>query len=143
MWRPIIVIASLWALSAAQADIARAEEHKPPGFYSIPPEWDAAKGAASIRRPNWRRYPTASDFASVYPKAAYARGLAGAAMLTCTVGSKGSLKDCVVVGELPQGLGFAYATIQLSKFFRVADSDLDGAPTAGGTVAVIVRFATS
>jgi len=79
--------------------------------------------------------------ARYYPKAAITAGVGAAkVVIDCGITGEGRLDNCRVRQEEPAQYGFGEATIQLASHFRMAANDLDGKPTAGGTVRIPVVF---
>jgi TonB family protein len=79
-----------------------------------------------IKNPDWLKRPSESSFLSVYPQGALARGVGGRAMIHCTVTVVGSLRDCAVKDENPEGYGFGAAAIALSPQFEMSPMTVDG-----------------
>ncbi len=118
---------------------------KPMPRVPAPEEWTEAKDQAGlVRNPIWLKRPEARDFARNYPRQALSKENPdpGLAVLRCSVGSDGRMKDCRILAERPIGEGFGAATLKLSEKFRMARQTATGASTQGGHFDVVIRFAT-
>lgn len=80
----------------------------------------------------WDATPSASAVAAVYPAAARALGLSGAAGLECRLAEGGRLSECEVIDETPMGLGFGQAVQSLVPQFRAAPVTTGGAALGPG-----------
>lgn len=133
--RRALGLAMVSALSLSAACAAWAANPKPPRL---------------IRDPVWIAKPTGADLVKLYPAQAVKQGVTARVTLTCRVDAAGRLQRCeagdvAVTGEnLPVGpnadLGFRAATLQLSRLFQMAPKTRDGAPTAGGSIRIPVRY---
>lgn len=115
----------LLAMGLAALAVAGAARADPPRV--VPPEW-------LIR-------PDADDLADSYPGLARALSIEGRATISCTVDVQGQLQDCVSPTASPRGLGFDKAALEMSQLFTMRPKTVDGAPVAGGTVRIPIRFA--
>ena len=77
---------------------------------------------------DWQRKPTADDLLVVWPKAAWARGVGGKAVIQCFVSVQGGLYECVVTSESPVGENFGSAGIALTPQFLMKPATLKGVP---------------
>jgi TonB family protein len=75
-----------------------------------------------------------------YPKDAREKGRNGAVVLSCTVTSAGTLKNCKVVSETPGGLGFGDSALKLAATFRMKPRTSTGQSSTGGTVRIPIHF---
>jgi TonB family protein len=98
------------------------------------------RGAIDPTRIVWSVKPTGNDFAHVYPAAAEARDIEGAAVIQCVINGELRLENCAVVGEQPQGLGFGEAALALGKIFIASMKTKDGTAATGGVVRIPIRF---
>jgi TonB family protein len=89
----------------------------------------------------WLRKPTANDLLTVYPTAAYQRGLSGEATISCLVSTQGALFDCYVVNESPAGEKFGYAALALTPQFLMRPASLNGQAVVS-SVRIPVNFRT-
>ena len=97
-------------------------------------------GAGGVDTSRFIERPGPEAFANAYPHGAAAMGLSGRAQIDCQVAPSGRLDKCKVASEIPAGVGFGAAAMNLARFFR-----LDPASEAvrRGTIAVPIGFATS
>jgi TonB family protein len=103
--------------------------------------WAAIPPKPTVAAPVWIQRPGGEDIARYYPKAAITAGVGAAkVVIDCGITGEGRLDNCRVRQEEPAQYGFGEATIQLASHFRMAPNDLDGKPTAGGTVRIPVKF---
>jgi hypothetical protein len=87
----------------------------------------------------WITRPTGADFARYYPERALEVRRPGEIIMICVVAEDGAL-TCAVGHENPSGWGFGQAGLRLAQHFRMALHTMDGAPTAGATVRIPIRF---
>lgn len=88
-----------------------------------------------ILHPSWARQPMLD-----YPAAAIANNVsAGRVVLRCTANPNGSLSNCAIVEETPDGQGFADAAIAGARRARLSPRTIDGA-AVGATVQFTIRF---
>lgn len=81
---------------------------------STQPETDAVP---VITQPSWETPPRPA-----FPQVAMNRGIVdGWAVLECTALATGALRDCVVVEETPQGVGFGMALLVASRRARLSN----------------------
>lgn len=78
---------------------------------------------------NYLRRPNARAFAVNYPRRALHDGIAGTAVMCCTILSDGHL-DCTAPFEWPTGYGFGEATLRIAPDFVIADAET----LAGGRI---------
>lgn len=103
---------------------------------------DAPAPADVVTAPDWAKKPTSSDVSRFYPSAASWMGLEGSATLECTVFADGTLHDCQVLAETPEGYGFGDATVRAAyEEFRFKPQKINGRPTSDGRVRFTLKFA--
>ena len=64
--------------------------------------------------------PTFADLARVYPRAARRARVGGSATVRCRVQPDGTVTDCLIVAESPDGQGFGPAAIAVTRAIRYA-----------------------
>lgn len=101
---------------------------------------DAEADPARVTKPEWMQKPSAEDFAHVYPAAAREAGREGRATIECGVAESGSLTNCRIVSEEPEGDGFGPAALAMAWQFKMKPKTVAGQPVAGGVVRIPVRF---
>lgn len=84
--------------------------------------------------PGWSKAPKPDDLLRAYPPEAAQVGLAGSAILECTVGGAGELTACVASGETPAGSGFGAASLAVASKFQMPTRAPSGVSTVGRTV---------
>eukprot|EP01030_Chromulinospumella_sphaerica_P009243 gene9243-9053_t len=104
-----------------------------------PPE--PAKREPVITKPEWLRKPSGDDISNVWPAKAAKKGVGGRAVISCTVNVTGTLRDCKVVSETPEGLGFGPAALMLAGAFQMRPETVDGIPVEGALVRIPLNFA--
>ena len=78
---------------------------------------------------DWMTKPTAGQMMGVYPVAARDRPPANArATIACKVNEEGFLRDCKVVHQAPENMGFGAAALALSPLFRMKPKIRGGKP---------------
>ncbi len=100
--------------------------------------------AAAERRvtaPDWTTYPDKRALQAVYPgKAASAGVRSGRGVADCLVAADGSLTDCRMGGERPDGLGFGEASVRVAGQMKLGLWSADGRPTVGSRVRLPIEF---
>lgn len=112
----------------------RVEQQGPPVVTQSPPR------PPVITRPDWARLPDARDLERFYPPRAREQEVEGRSTIRCSVTAQGTLVDCSVVSESPDGYGFGEAAVRMSSRFRMRPRTIDGQPVEGGTVTVPIRW---
>ncbi len=78
---------------------------------------------------------------SLYPDRAQRMEVNGKTVMDCQVTAEGRLTDCVVLSETPEGYGFAEATLELSKVWKMKPTlDPDGKPIPGGRLTIPINW---
>lgn len=99
-----------------------------------------AAAMAPVTEPVWVRRPSGEDIALAYPAGAMRAGIEGAATLDCIATEGGTLTNCGLVTETPDGMGFGAATLKLSARFLMKPRDQQGQPVAGRPFKLVARF---
>ena len=98
-----------------------------------------AQGAQALTiSPTWLQRPSAGDVAGAYPAAARAKEIEGFGEFNCLVTPSGSLRDCRVVRESPEGWGFGQAAMSLAGAFVVKIPP--AADARGQRLSIPIRF---
>jgi len=84
--------------------------------------------------------PSIWAFQHAYPMNAMRAGIEGHVVIRCAVAAGGTVRDCVVLSEEPQGQGFGDAALHLSTLFRMKPMTRDGRPVDGGIITVPIGF---
>ncbi len=96
---------------------------------------------AFITKPNWQRFIEADRMVALYPNAAASKGVkTGLGMVECVVQGDGTLADCKVAREDPEGLGFGESAVQAATAFAVNLWTDDGHPVDGAHIRMPIRF---
>lgn len=66
----------------------------------------------------WTHWPKDSEIFAAYPAGAYDEHIGGAAIIECVTTAAGTLTDCVIIEETPEGKGFGPATMSLVQQFE-------------------------
>ena len=83
--------------------------------------------------------PSEEEIWRDYPKLANMMGLPGVARVTCDVEADGTINQCVVQSEVPAGLGFGAAALQVVSGLHMNPATVDGAPVKA-KYTVSIRF---
>jgi TonB family protein len=86
---------------------------------------------SGLTQPDWATAPTGAELGQLYPDRAQRLGVEGAATVGCVVQLDGSLTDCQVISEAPQGYGFGAAAVKAAGRFRMRPATRDGEPVVG------------
>ncbi|MGZ6020739.1 MAG: TonB family protein [Phenylobacterium sp.] len=118
----------------------------PPGFAE--PGTNAAQ--APPFRSIWIRKPTGDDLVRLYPASAVTKGLGADVVMSCKVAADGRLDNCdvgrvdITGAHAPDNPAddpaFGAAALELAKLFQMKPVNLQGAPTAGTTIRIPIRF---
>lgn len=93
-----------------------------------------------VTNPDWLVRPDGRTIAETYPRVAARLQLDGRALISCVVDVAGHARDCMVIEQIPPGLGFGAATLKASEAFRFHPKKIDGRPVGGGTVRIPLRY---
>ncbi len=93
-----------------------------------------------VTNPDWLRKPTGDEVAQYYPPRAMDLGKEGSATIKCTVTSKGTVENCTVTSETPEGLGFGDAAKRMSRLFKMKPQTKDGQAVEGAEVTIPLAF---
>jgi len=56
--------------------------------------------------------------------------------MRCAITPEGTLRDCVVIEELPAGWGFGEAIVRMARLFQLNPKTVDGRPVEGAVVTI-------
>lgn len=110
---------------------------EPVQYLDVPTFW--AKAVAErhvIINPDWAQKPTIAEFQKSYPPLAAQLHISGSSRLRCTVMEDGTLSDCNVLIETPEGYGFGEASLKLAESLRFRPMLLDCKPVGGSSVTI-------
>ena len=133
----------LHACAEGHASVAAAMAAAQPAAPAPASGQSAAAGAGVVLQPSQSPFlalPKADDMAAYYPDVAQRRNLAGRSKFSCTIDDAGLLTDCVILSETPSGVGFAAATLQVVKLFRMKPVMPDGSSSAGKRFTNSIRW---
>ncbi|ACL94244.2 hypothetical protein EIB18_03980 [Caulobacter vibrioides] len=85
--------------------------------------------------------PSPELLARLFPATARRAGVEGAATVQCTIRRDGTLGDCVVTGENPQGLGFGGAALIAMTYYQVDVSGTNAVQVSRRLSGITIRFA--
>jgi TonB family protein len=128
---------------AASLSLAGRFRMKPQAVAALagtPPQVRVPIRWAIVASPDWIRQPTGDDLAGLYPDEALNTHRSGDTKIRCRVKADGTLADCFVLYESPEGLGFGQATLRAAAFFRMSPETVDGKRVEGGTVEIPMRW---
>jgi len=100
-----------------------------------PPTSAQLEAAPLIEAPVWTSQPLSMDYARTYPEVAMERRIFGTIELDCLVIEEGAL-NCAVTHEDPNNLFLGQASLNISRYFRIAPS-INGVPTLGRRVHLV------
>ena len=103
----------------------------------------ANAGAAErlVKVPDWTVYPDTRAVQAVYPDQAAGAGVrAGRGVADCLVAADGTLTDCRMTGERPDGLGFGEAALRVAGQMKMNLWSGDGRPTTGARIRLPIEF---
>jgi TonB family protein len=87
----------------------------------------AAVAAEEYTEPDWLKRPTPDMLSAVWPKGAGN----GRAIISCKVSTQGTLFDCKVDSEAPEGRGFGAAAIAMTPQLLMRPARHNGQPVVG------------
>jgi TonB family protein len=91
--------------------------------------------------PSWRVDPKPGDFATSASPAFWKLNQPGIALMNCLLGVQGTLYDCRVVFQHPDGVGLGQMTLRFAPFLLYKPALKDGRPVKVG-VTLPFRFGT-
>lgn len=98
-----------------------------------------AQGAAPVvTNAHWLKLPAAEDLERYLP--AEAKGMSGAAKISCIVTVRGLMDKCVLLTETPPEHGFGDAALMLAPLFVLQPKMIDGVAVTGGRVNIPINF---
>ncbi|HEX2561031.1 TonB family protein [Phenylobacterium sp.] len=89
---------------------------------------------------DWLAKPREADLNRYHPVAARQASVSGAATVRCAISEGGSLSDCIVVSEAPEGWGFGDAALGLARWYRLGGPSRDKLLASSGAVEVAMSF---
>lgn len=89
--------------------------------------------------PDWVRQPDPAGLWAFMPAGAIERGRSGAAVIECEITPQGTLEQCKVLSEKPEGAGFGQAALLAAPSFAMRPALKDGKPVAS-KVRIPLRF---
>ncbi len=92
-------------------------------------------------RPAWRVEPKAGDFATTASPRFWRSGQPGVVVMNCLLGLQGTLYDCKVVFQSPEGMGLGQMTLRFAPYLLYKPALLDGKPVRIG-VSLPFRWGT-
>lgn len=101
-------------------------------------ETSDAPGETQAGGSTWRRTPLPA-----FPRAALDEGVSGMVVLSCLVGDRGRLDDCVVEVERPVGQGFGEAALRATRQARLEPGRDNPSDQARELVTFTIRFLPS
>jgi len=110
---------------------------------ALPPLSASAQSGPSAGPPTklvWQRTPTLDDVRRVYPPTAFAKGIAGGAMIGCDVAPDGGLLHCKAYAEEPANMGFGDAAVNLAAYFRLQPGTFEQTLPIPGRIAMPMVF---
>jgi hypothetical protein len=90
----------------------------------------------------WVKKPNDSDIFARFPEAAFRERLSGVTLLECTATATGKLADCAIVEEVPEGKGFAAASIAVMDLYEFGPRDRITPEIVGRKVRVPIIWTT-
>ena len=91
--------------------------------------------------PAWKVEPKPGDFATTASPRFWKAGQPGVAAMNCLLGLQGTLYDCRVVFQSPEGMGLGQMALRFAPFLLYKPAMLDGKPVKVG-VTLPFRFGT-
>jgi len=127
------------SLAAAGATMAATAPKPQPNVEAVRAAIDPASGPP-IADPVYAGGDTSMGGPGGYwPERALRLNISGVAVIKCTLGDAGALKDCALVAEGPTTLGFSEASLLMAKAGHLKAKPPEGAKL-GDPVRVIVVF---
>jgi TonB family protein len=93
-----------------------------------------------VTGPRWLRRPNGEDIARNYPDVAAKEEIAGRATIICKVVAGGTLDQCEVASQSPDGKGFGEAAQRLGRLFKMQEADASGELVIGRTIRIPIVF---
>ena len=100
-----------------------------------------ASRPVSDTHPDWRVEPKDGDFATTASPQFWRSGQPGVAVMNCLLGLQGTLYDCKVVFQSPEGMGLGQMTLRFAPYLLYKPAMLNGKPVKVG-VSLPFRWGT-
>lgn len=124
----------VWRTTACPALFPSVMEDAAPPESAPVRSW--ARPYSIISSPDWTRRPSAEDMVRYYPERAWRQRVAGKTVIRCTVTAMGTLSDCRIVSETPEGEDFGSASLKVARFFKIKPMTDDCGNATGATVRI-------
>lgn len=94
-----------------------------------------------IVRPEWTRTINPEKIVALYPAAAADKGItSGVGVADCLVAADGTLTDCKVARESPEGVGFGAAAVAVASITQMNPWSPEGRPSHGVRLKLPINF---
>ena len=90
--------------------------------------------------PMWLKPPSGADVFDLYPDRAQRMEKTGEATVNCAIQANGTLGECLVLTETPDGFGFGDAATKIARRYQVSTLDKRGIDIVGRRVTIPIVF---